>query len=111
MLAKAREVFPSWELSDLMALLDSYGTEEHEGEKERVQLAILKLCDEDNLDDPSRYVDAAKRDYRDVLAWAEYPNQMKADPLGELPPSDHRNIVELDKRQYEEWLGASTDEA
>jgi hypothetical protein len=45
----------------------------------RVRLAVLKLSEEDGLADPARYLEVAKQDYRDVLAWA-------------------------DRRDYETWL-------
>ena len=51
-----------------MAVLDSYGVRSHERERERVQLAILKLSD-GSLEALHHYVAAAKRDYRDVLYW------------------------------------------
>lgn len=52
-----------------LAILDTYGTEPQERETERVQLAILNLCAGD-LGRLRRFVDTAKRDYRDVLMWS-----------------------------------------
>jgi len=43
-------------------------------ETERVQLAILILSN-GNLDELRRMVNVASIDYRDVLAWAEYPEE------------------------------------
>ena len=57
-------------------ILDHYGVEPHEPERERVQIAILKLSgsDEGKL---LHFVTAAKLDYRDVLWWSEYPEETK----------------------------------
>ena len=64
--AAVRERFPARQESEIIAILDLYGSETHESERERVQLAILKLSegDEDKL---LHFVGAAKQDYRDVL--------------------------------------------
>jgi hypothetical protein len=69
-LAKAQ--FPGLEPAVVLSILDEYGKEAHEEERERVQLAILKLSsgDEGKL---LHNVVAAKQDYRDVLMWSEEP--------------------------------------
>ena len=79
-------------------MLDLYGRESYEQEQIRVRLAILKLS-EGNLDNLRLLVESAKRDYRDVLAWAEYPNAMTSLPL--LPPRLSRD---KDLKQYQVWL-------
>lgn len=43
-------------------------------ETERVQLAILAMANGD-LDELRRMVEVANTDYRDALAWAEYPEE------------------------------------
>src|SRR5690625_799573 len=43
---------------------------------ERVVLAIIKLSS-GNLDKLSRFSEDAKKDWRDVLYWAEYPREVK----------------------------------
>jgi hypothetical protein len=62
----------------VLELLDSYGVESYERERERVQLAILKLSggSEEKL---REFVAVAKRDYRDVLFWAENPDEARLD--------------------------------
>ena len=62
----------------MLELLDSYGVEPYERERERVQLAVLKLS-EGNEEKVREFVTVAKRDYRDVLFWAEYPEEAKLD--------------------------------
>ena len=44
-----------------------------DGEEVRVRFAILRLV-EGRFDQLRSLVDMAVRDYRDVLAYAEYPN-------------------------------------
>jgi hypothetical protein len=66
----------------VLAALDRYGTERHESERERVQLAIVELSG----GDPDRLVELvcnAKTDYRDILAWQE---------LGPLPPQQGQQL-------------------
>jgi hypothetical protein len=69
-LAKAQ--FPELQLALVLSILDEYGMESHEQERDRVQMAILRLSagDEGKL---LHNVAAAKQDYRDVLMWAEEP--------------------------------------
>lgn len=68
----AKRAFPHENLTTIMAILDAYGTESHEPERNRVQLAIITLSEGD-VDKLRHFVAAAKQDYRDVLWWAEYP--------------------------------------
>src|SRR5438477_11909700 len=62
----------------VLELLDTYGVESYKRERERVQLAILKLS-EGNEEKLREFVAVAKRDYRDVLCWAENPEEAKLD--------------------------------
>ena len=66
----------SW--ARVLELLDSYGVEPYEQERERVQVAILKLSAGSEAK-VREYVAVAKRDYRDVLFWAEYPEESRLD--------------------------------
>ncbi len=66
----------SW--ARVLELLDSYGVEPYERERERVQVAILQLSAGSEAK-VREYVAVAKRDYRDVLFWAEYPEESKLD--------------------------------
>jgi hypothetical protein len=69
-LVAVQTAFPEGSRRRVVKLIDSYGADPHERERERVQLAVLKLCDgsEDKL---RVYLAVAKRDYRDLLVWAE----------------------------------------
>src|SRR5436305_14816332 len=87
--AAVEATFPESAYARVLKLLDSYGVESHERERERVQLAILKLS-EGNEEKLRQNVDVAKRDYRDVLFWAEYPEEAKIDT-----PEKRRQVREL----------------
>ena len=77
----------SW--ARVLELLDSYGVEPYEGERERVQLAILKLS-AGSEEKVREYVAVAKRDYRDVLFWAEYPEESRLDT-----PEKHQRVRKM----------------
>lgn len=85
---------------ELYELLLSY-----EGnEPERVQMAILKLSggDQEKL---RHDIDVAKTDYRDVLAWAEYPEQIDTGASQFNSEPDVINaIMKRDRAQYLAWL-------
>ena len=71
-------------------------------EGERVALAVLKLAGSD-LGELRRCVDAARTDYRDILAWAEYPRQMR---LGaSAPAADLSTARRADAAEFQRWLG------
>ena|SRR6266481_6182983 len=76
--AAVRKTFPESDWARVVELLDGYGVESYESERERVQLAILKLSNgsEEKL---CEFVAVAKRDYRDVLFWVEYPEESRLD--------------------------------
>jgi predicted Fe-Mo cluster-binding NifX family protein len=99
---KAKDVFPKEDVSKIMSILDEYGVESYEQERERVQLAILKLSEGD-MKELKESVKAAKQDYRDVLAYAEFPLEMKSETL-KLDAEKAKEIREKDRKQYLEWL-------
>ena len=73
-------------------------------EPARVQLAILKLSngDSEKLQD---YIQAASLDYRDVLAWAEFPEQIRSGKTRYNTDLDmYEAILKADREQYEAWL-------
>lgn len=87
--------------------LFTYGEDPGEREPERVRLAILKLADgrEDSI---ARFVRDAKRDYRDVLMWAEYPREGAAlwSLRKNLSPEEEARLAELrraDRQEMENW--------
>jgi hypothetical protein len=101
---KLDQLFPDDDRRVIAAAeLGRYGIGDHEPEPERVRLAILKLAGND-LERIRSNVRAAKGDYRDVLAWAEYPGQMKANNW-RLPEAERERLAEADLAQYLTWLG------
>ena len=89
-----------------MVVLDEYGVETWHRERYRVQLAALKLAN-GNLKRLRYAIEDAKRDYRDVLAPAEYPSYLKETSIASRPAPDAgamQRIFEEDWAQYEDWL-------
>ncbi|WP_437543270.1 hypothetical protein WME97_32585 [Sorangium sp. So ce367] len=93
------------------AALSRYGVESYERETARVRLAIIKLSG-DALGALRRMTDAAKGDYRDVLMWAESPEEAKA--LWAVNPDltdEQRHELEAirrrDRAQMDAWRGKS----
>ena len=58
------------------------------------------------LNELREMINAAKDDYRDVLAWAEFPNQLRTAPaeLDALPPDAANEMRDRDRRQHLAWL-------
>jgi hypothetical protein len=71
--AMAQVLFPNEAPGVIMSILDTYGMQGHERERDRVQGAVLVLSGGD-VNQLLHNVSVAKQDYRDVLLWAEYPD-------------------------------------
>jgi hypothetical protein len=101
-LAKFKKLFGSHpEAEALLTELDRYGAQEREQDqgRVRVQLAILKLSEGDPKKLRSN-VAVALIDYRDVLAWAEYPEQMRTRATAfNSAPQEIREIRKRDRDQ------------
>ena len=88
--------FGESEHQSVLATLDQYGSEPYERERERVQMALVNLAagDREALSDLVR---VAKRDYRDILCWAD------AAPLsaeeGERLQTAARKLIERLRRK------------
>lgn len=82
-------------------ILQDYGNGVHEHEPDRVRLAILKLAGAE-LQSVEKYTGYAREDYRDILAWAEYPRQSRQWAMPES--EEKRKMLEADRAEYEEWL-------
>jgi hypothetical protein len=96
-----RRDFPEKLRTEARALLDRCSADAMPPSP-RVQLAVLKLAD-GNLKKLGRFVETARMDYRDVLAWAEYPGYMQRVPGPGQPPESDR-IIAADWQQYQDWL-------
>lgn len=101
-LAKAKRYFPRENEETLMSILDSCGVQTSEEFRSRVQIAVLKLS-EGNLRKLRKNVDAARDDYRDVIAYAENPEWMRKS-TGHLDPEEEGRIKRRDYKQYMDWL-------
>jgi hypothetical protein len=99
-----RRDFQSDEFKAVVTILDEYGIEKWQRERDRVQLAVLKLA-KGSMTSLRHWIDVAKYDYRDVLTDAEYPSYVKK-ILGikDLPDDERQRIIDEDWRQYETWL-------
>lgn len=96
--------FPTEQFDAVMSILSEYGTEDWQRGVHRVRLAVLKLAGGD-LHALRREMEAAKIDYRDVLAYAEYPAYMrKVPPSGGITKEERDRIIRADWSQYESWL-------
>jgi hypothetical protein len=78
--------FATTERAPVTELLAQYGDAAHEREAERIHLLILKMSRRD-LARVSNLVKAAKRDYRDVIAWAAQPTRRYVVGLLQLGPA------------------------
>jgi len=89
------------ERAKVREILESYGEEKFQQEPDRVRLAVLKLSGTD-ISEIENWTKRAKEDYRDILAWAEYPRQSKhwSMPDG----SKKKELIEADKQEYVQWL-------
>ncbi|MFQ5942309.1 MAG: hypothetical protein ACE5JF_02025 [Anaerolineales bacterium] len=49
-------------------------------------------------------------DYRDVLAWAEYPEQLDSGATAyDTVSEDYEAILDRDRKQYLDWLSEESD--
>jgi hypothetical protein len=96
------------ERAQVAQLLDTYGSENYESEVARVQLAIVKLS-QGQVGRVRELIAVAKRDYRDVLMWAEYPAEGRAlwSLRRDLSAEEKARLAEIrkqDREQYLAWL-------
>ena len=102
-------LFPPENRAVVTALLHSYGSGPHEPEPVRVRVAAFKLSGGD-AGRLGEAVAQARKDYRDVLAWAEYPTELGA-PMWQLPAAEQARIRAADRGEYLAWLAAHTRDA
>jgi hypothetical protein len=99
-----RRDFPSVAPHEVFAVLDRYGVESSERERDRVQLAVLKLA-RGRMESLRRELEAAKYDYRDTLSAAEYPGYgRRMFHLDTVPAEERQRVIDADWRQYSDWL-------
>jgi len=106
-----RKISQYWPDLEINELLEQYGAKSYHKEIKRVHLAIIKLSEGD-LGRLKHFVDVARSDYRDVLAFAEYPEEVKLGFLGkkELAPEEVLKLRKRDRDQYLDWLESGDDD-
>ena len=89
--------FPPEQQAEVLRALDALGA----AAKPRVQLAVLKLVN-GRLAELEKHLAYARRDWRDVLMWAEYPADAKIS--WSVPAEHHHPAYQADWEQYQAWL-------
>lgn len=96
--------FPTESHGEVIELLQKYEREAATRGSPRVQLAALKLSNA-NVRKLRIHLEAAQRDYRDVLVAAEYPEYGRIGlRIRNLRSDEIERIIDRDWKQYEEWL-------
>lgn len=88
---------------EAQTILSQYGKESYHQEPDRIKVAILKLC-ENNPENLTSLTAQACADFRDILAWAEYPESSKRWSLKAKNPEKYHKILEKDRQQYLMWV-------
>ena len=96
---KVRQHFRDAESETVISEFERNGISE-----ERVQLALIKLSD-GNVDKLREFIEVAKIDWRDVLAWAEYPEEIML-PTWRMKGEKVTKIRQRDRQQYLNWLNS-----
>lgn len=92
--------FPEEQHEIVRDVLDWYGDQDYQRDPIRVRLAALKLADGD-LGELKEMINAARVDYRDILSWAEYPNELDRS-LGRNKMT--RGEADMaDRKQMKDW--------
>lgn len=99
-----RRDFEEEQFAAVMAILRGYETNRRGAAPDRVHLAALKLAN-GSVETLRCSIESAKRDFRDVLAYAEYPQYMeRVVPGRDLSADERLRIIDSDWKQYEKWL-------
>jgi hypothetical protein len=95
--------FGESQFSEVIAILDEFGKQEWNHPSARVRLAILKLADGD-LNKLMENTAVAIKDFRDVLAAAEYPGYSRKIAFNEVDKDYKHAVIGDDWKQYRQWL-------
>ena len=103
-----RRDFPESQDDAVLDILQQYGAEKWHREGWRVKAAVLKLAN-GNLHALRIAMDVAKRDFRDVLMAAEYPEYGRTDTSArkKLDEAERDRVIDRDWEQYRTWLTKS----
>ena len=98
---KVQQLFVPKNWPEVWAILNAY-TDASSMNNSRVHLAILKLSN-GYLTQLRSCLQTANQDPRDVIAPAEYPNQLRYYSK-KIDTVKQRKIIEIDAQQYLNWL-------
>jgi hypothetical protein len=106
--AKVRGLFAPEQVESVLRQLRECVQSAPEGEQLRVQMAVLKLYDEDPARDLGKWLAATRGDHRDALFWAEYPRQARyrrrtASPLPPPPASSTETGERFNERLHRQF--------
>lgn len=96
------------QLALVLSIIEEFGKQDWNRPSPRVHLAILKLAS-GNLDQLLDATKTAIEDFRDVLAWAEYPRYIREIGFHDVPDSVKQAVIDDDWKQYREWLEKGSD--
>jgi hypothetical protein len=99
-----QRLFPADQVEAVREALDSTTVGAPAGDRDRIQVAVLKLYCEDPHRNLNVWVKAANVDYRDVLLWAETPSLARQRIRLELTPEELKALRAQDKAQLDAWL-------
>lgn len=98
----ARDFRPE-DVAAARAVLAQYGMKDWHREHMRVRAAALKMA-AGSVERLQQAITQADRDYRDVLAYAEYPSYTKTISPSERDDSKRQSALSDDCDQYRAWF-------
>ena len=87
---------------EMEEILSLYNSDNIMG-KSRVQAATLKLSNGD-IALLKKYIELANKDFRDIIAMAEYPNYSQIAFSNNISMVEKEKLIEEDWIQYKSWL-------
>lgn len=101
---KVSQLFPEQDRERIMDILNWYGHGACQPAKESVQLAVLKLA-QNNEEKIRKLIDLALVDRPEDVLWpAEEPNFSAVKDVASLAEEEIKRIQEKDRKQYLDWL-------
>ena len=95
--AKVKKYFPTEDQDKILSDLSAFSAD-----GSRVELAILKLSEGD-LGKLYFYIEESNKNWRNVIALAEYPEEM-ANDTWKIDGAELFEIRRRDRQQYIDWL-------
>jgi len=98
--------YPARKQEEVLEILRQYDGDSEKG-KFRVWASLMKIS-EGEIEQLRENVERAKSDFRDILAYAEYPEY--SDKVGfddeNFTKTELKDIIKADWKQYQNWLKA-----